>query len=250
MTRPPGTVLLEIDNALAVLTLHRPGAANAVSLEMVEALESCVATLEASSCAGLILTGSGGRFCAGSDLAAVRAGVADRAGALRLCARMAALTARLEALPMLRVAAVEGAALGGGAELMLVGHRVVAARGAQVGFVQAALGLTPGWGGARRLADRVGPRRATLLLAEARRLSASEAQSSGLVDEVVDEGQALAAARSWLVGLPAWGAPEVLRNLALLLAPGGLALEQARFGELWGGPAHRAALAQVPQGRR
>ncbi len=249
MASSAGSVHLEIDGALATLTLNRPEAANALSPEMVEHLADHIAVLEGSACAGLVLTGAGGLFCAGSDLGAVRAGVEQPDGALALCDQMTVLTARMAALPMLRVAAVEGAALGGGMELLLVAHRVVASASSTLGFVQTALGLTPGWGGCGRLVDWVGVRRATLLLAEARRMSAEGARQAGLVDAVVAPGTALAEAQEWLTRLPAWSSPAVLRQTVALCGRGGREGARDAFAAVWGGPLHRAALARVPQGR-
>lgn len=249
MVTESGSVHLEIDGPLATLTLDRPRSANAVSHEMVDDLTTHVEALEASSCAGLLVTGAHGRFCAGSDLAAVRKGLDQPAAALALCVRMTALAQRLEALPMLRVAAVEGAALGGGMELLLVAHRVVASQDATLGFVQSRLGLTPGWGGAGRLVERVGSRRATLLLAEAGRMSAQAAKEAGLVDAVVPAGTALEQASQWLQALPAWSFPGVLRETVALCARGGFQGAEDAFAALWGGPAHRTALLGIPQGR-
>lgn len=249
MASSAGSVHLEIEGALATLTLDRSQAANALSQTMVEQLEAHLEVLEGAGCAGLVLTGAGGRFCAGSDLAAVRAGLDRPSDALALCERMTSLTERLEALPMVRVAAVEGSALGGGMELLLVAHRVVASGTSTLGFVQTRLGLTPGWGGAGRLVERVGVRRATLLLAEAQKMSAQAAQAAGLVDAVVSPGSALAESRKWLLGLPAWSSPEVLREMVALCSRGGRAGAAEAFSAVWGGTLHRAALARVPQGR-
>lgn len=244
MSRPadPGRVHLRTDRPWAELVLDHPARRNAVTTSMVAALEAHVDTLAAAPPPAVLLWGAGGRaFCAGSDLRRVRESLDHSERAVALCRRMEAALARLEALPTLRVVAIEGAAVGGGAELALVGHRIFLADDAIFGLLHASLGVSPGWGGGRRLVGRVGPRRATLLLVEAARLSAAEALHHGVVDAVTPPGQAVAEARRWLARVTAHGAAVVQAavRVGAGLSP---AEEAATFAALWGGPAHRAAL--------
>ena len=209
---------------------------------MVDDLERAVEALEAQPPPATLWWGEGGRsFCAGSDLRRVRAGLDERGAALAVCVRMRALLSRVEALPTLRAVAIEGAAVGGGAELALVGHRIFMASDAVFGFLHAGLGVSPGWGGGARLVERVGERRAVVILAEAARLGADAAATAGLVDVVCPPGAAVEAARTWLSARCAL-APEAL---AAAVAIGqGSADEAERFAALWGGPAHRRALGE------
>ena len=187
-------------------------------------------------------------FCAGSDLRQVRAGLADRDQALTVCASMRSTLDRLEALPLVRVVAVQGAAFGGGAELMLVGHRIVVGAGARIGFVHARLGLSPGWGGERRLRERVGVHRAVQLLASAVAVDAEEALSLGLVDTIVPEGEVVERARAWLETVARRPAGAVRAAVELCQGRDPDAGAET-FERRWGGAEHRAALEQVRIGR-
>ncbi|MBL0277892.1 MAG: enoyl-CoA hydratase/isomerase family protein [Anaeromyxobacter sp.] len=131
----------------------------------------------------VVLTGAGGRaFCAGADLkeraAMADAQVADFHRALR------ALLDGLEALPQVVVAALNGAALGGGLELALACDLRVAAEGALMGLPEVGLGIIPGGGGTQRLPRLIGAGRALDLILTGRRVGAAEALAMGLVTAV------------------------------------------------------------------
>ena len=160
-----------------------------------------------------------------------------------MCAYMTRLLDDLAALPVVLVAAVTGAALGGGAEILTACDVVYASASARIGFVHAALGVSPGWGGGRRLVRRVGRHRALRLLTEAERLTAAQAGVAGLVDGVSEDG--LAAARGHLARLATMPVESV--RAAAAIAKG--APERPLFSALWGGAAHRAILAGVKAGR-
>jgi enoyl-CoA hydratase/carnithine racemase len=149
---------------------------------------------------------------------------------------------RLAALPALVFAAVDGPALGGGAEILTACHHITASASATIGFVQARLGVSPGWGGARRLVNRVGARRAALVLAQAERMPAGVAREIGLIDSVVSEGPALPAARERAEATARGPAEAVAAAVRLSRSPSD---EPGTFLSLWGGPAHRSALGPV-----
>lgn len=248
LPRGEGRVRLEQRGDHAELILDSPAARNAISPGMMVDLGEHVAELERASGRSLIVRGEGDAFCAGGNLAAVREHLLEPGSGAAMCAYMTALLDRLSRLPRLVVAAVEGAALGGGAELLTAADLVIASDEARVGFVQAALGVSPGWGGGRRLVRRVGPRRAVPILALAEVMSASEAMAAGLVDLLAPAGGALERARARVATLDRVD-PEALRA-ALLVGRGASVETEARlFGELWGGPAHRDALGRTRKGR-
>lgn len=234
----------------AELVLDHPGARNAVSPGMMVDLGEAVAELVALPPRFLLLRGEGGRaFCAGGDLASVRTELLAEGVAAGMQAFMSACLARIETLPCPVVAAVEGVALGGGAELLTACDFVVAERSARIGFVQARLGVSPGWGGGVRLLRRVGRAAALRLLVEAEPVSAEVAVDLGLVDELAPEGQVVATARE--VGERLSRHDRLAIGAALRLVRGGSAEDERRlFVELWGGAAHRRALAALTQGRR
>jgi ethylmalonyl-CoA/methylmalonyl-CoA decarboxylase len=199
-----------------------------------------------STLSAVLLTGSAGAFCSGGDLTAVRAHLMAPGAGAGMCAYMTETLDRLAALPVVVVAAVEGAALGGGAELLTCADIVVAGSSARIGFVHASLGVSPGWGGGRRLVGRVGARVALRLLAFSPRLSAEQARSVGLVDEVVADGAALGRAED--IARPLASMPVDAVRAAVSVTRG--ADEAACFTALWGGASHQEALRRVTVGKR
>ena len=120
----------------------------------------------------------------GGDLKDVRSHLMNPSAAAGMPAVMGGALDRLASLNAVIVAAVEGAALGGGAELLTAADWVIAADDAQIGFVHAALGVSPGWGGGHRLVRKVGHRAALPVLVGARKMTAAQSAVLGLVDEV------------------------------------------------------------------
>lgn len=183
---PPAPVRTRRDGDVLVITLDRPDVRNAVDRRTAQQLERAVDDAEADpTVRALVLTGAGGTFCAGMDLAAAHRGevpVTDRRGPL-------GLTAEPPTKPT--VAAVEGAALAGGFELVLCADLVVAAEDAVFGLPEAKRGLLAAAGGLWRVGTRL-PRPVALELAlVGDPLPASRLAELGLVNAVVEPGQAL-----------------------------------------------------------
>ncbi|AXB42327.1 crotonase/enoyl-CoA hydratase family protein [Amycolatopsis albispora] len=187
---PPAPVRTERrGTGISVITLDRPAVRNAVNRRLALALEQAVNDAEADPAVRvLVLTGAGGTFCAGMDLAEANRGavpVTDRRGPL-------GLTAEPPAKPT--IAAVEGAALAGGFELALCADLIVAAEDAVFGLPEAKRGLLAAAGGLWRTAARL-PRSVALELAlVAEPLPATRLAELGLVNRVVPPGTALDAA--------------------------------------------------------
>ncbi|MBN6042172.1 crotonase/enoyl-CoA hydratase family protein [Amycolatopsis sp. 195334CR] len=219
------------DGQIAVITLDRPPVRNAVNRRLALALEQAVDDAEADpSVRVLVLTGAGGTFCAGMDLAEANRGavpVTDRRGPL-------GLTAEPPVKPA--IAAVEGAALAGGFELALCADFIVAAEDAVFGLPEAKRGLLAAAGGLWRTATRL-PRAVALELAlVAEPLSAGRLAGLGLVNRVVPPGTALEAALE-LAGTIAANAPLSVRvGKEMIDAAPGWAPEEgfARQSELAG----------------
>lgn len=237
----PGEIRVE-PGELATITLSAPATRNALTPQMMVAFADAVGAVAGARV--VLLRGEGASFCSGGDLGAVRAHLARPGGGRLLAALMHEATEALAGGDALVVAAVDGPALGGGAELLTVADHVVAGPNAKVGWVQARLGVSPGFGGGARLVARVGPRRALALLAEARVLDAREALAAGLVDELVEEPEAHARrlAARWLA-LPE-GALRAAKRVVRAAAGRAEALaEEARiFDGVWGSAEHLAAL--------
>ena len=188
-------VLTAREGSALVLTLNRPDAGNAVSVELAgelrAALEECRGD---SSIRSVVITGAGPRyFCTGGDVK--RYALIEDAAALNdAFDRVRALLDLIEALDKPVIAAINGFAVGGGTELALACDLRIAVRSAQIGFPQVRLGILTGWDGTARLLENVGRSTAMRLLLSGERVGAEEALRLGLVDEVADDGQALAAA--------------------------------------------------------
>ncbi|MBV9025612.1 MAG: enoyl-CoA hydratase/isomerase family protein [Streptomycetaceae bacterium] len=175
---------------VAELVLDRVKAMNAVSTQMARALtDACAALCADHSVSAVVLTSSHERaFCVGADLKE-RNTFTDADLARQRPVARAAYTGVLE-LPMPAIAAVHGFALGGGFELALSCDMIVADRTAVVGLPEVSVGVIPGGGGTQLLPRRVGAARAAELVFTARRVAAAEALTLGLIDQLVDEGEA------------------------------------------------------------
>jgi ethylmalonyl-CoA/methylmalonyl-CoA decarboxylase len=255
LPRGRGRIVLEMDGPVATLTLHNEAARNAMSVGMMADLLGAVETLRDAPPVAVLLTGAGDAgFCAGGDLREVRAHLMDEAAAIGMPAVMGEALDALASLPVVVVAAVEGAALGGGAELTTVADWVVAGESAEIGFVHAALGVSPGWGGGGRLLRRIGRSRATEVLLTARRYQGEAALRVGLVDAVVPDGQAVQAARDWLAKITRNPAESIRGMIEIIRSadrgPEALALaEREVFERLWASPGHFAALQSLDAGK-
>ncbi len=200
------TVRLERIDEVAVLTLDRPQALNALSFAIVGEIGEALDEVAASDARALVVTGAGGRaFCAGADIEELRElpPVAMR----RQMRRGQDTFARLDDLPMLSVAAIDGFALGGGLELALACTFRVATAKSRLGLPEIKLGLIPGYGGTQRLPRFVGLGRAREIVMSGRFVQADEAGRIGLVERVVEGDvvdEAVAFARTMTgFGLPA-----------------------------------------------
>lgn len=184
-------VRLERDGAVARLILDRPDKLNALSAEVLEQFGQRLDELEAmDGVRALIVTGEGKAFAAGADIAAMRS--MGPAEALKFSQAGQALFARLLALPICVLAAVNGFALGGGCELALACDFIYASEKARFGQPEVKLGVIPGFGGTQRLARRVGVALARELVFTGRMFKADEALRIGLVNAVCAPEELLA----------------------------------------------------------
>ncbi|MGE5142364.1 MAG: enoyl-CoA hydratase/isomerase family protein [Acidobacteriota bacterium] len=173
-------VLTHVADGIATITLNRPEKLNALTRPLCDELIAALrATSTDRSVRAVVITGAGRAFCAGADLT-----ILGRNGdALVHGGKEIALLIRATPQPV--IAAVNGAAAGGGANLALACDYRVAADGATIGQVFAKLGLGPDWGGSFFLPRLVGSARALELLWSARMVPAAEAHSLGLFDRLV-----------------------------------------------------------------
>ena len=170
---------------LALITLDRPEALNALSFALLDDLSRQLDSIASGDTRALLVTGAGDRaFSAGADIKELmgRTLVEQRAGA----ALGQAVLAKLDQLPMPSIALINGYAFGGGLELALACTFRLAAPSAKLGFPEIKLGLIPGYGGTQRLPRLVGEARATELILTGRTVEAAEAERIGMINHIVE----------------------------------------------------------------
>jgi enoyl-CoA hydratase len=188
------SVRCEIDGRVAVVTINRPEALNALNAEVLSGIGAALDTIEAApDVRAVILTGAGRAFVAGADISAMRAMSPLEAEAF--AARGQALGERMARLGAPVIAAVHGFALGGGCELAMSCDIVLAGPKAVFGQPEVKLGVIPGFGGTQRLVRRVGLSKALDLCLTGRTVDADEAVAMGLASRKVGD-DVMAAARA------------------------------------------------------
>ncbi len=226
---------LELEDGLAVITIDRPNARNAISLETMDQFDKALDGAEGAT--ALVVTGAGDRaFVSGGDLKELSALRTEReAGAMAW--RMRSICDRIAGFAGPTIAALNGHTLGGGAEVAVAADIRLAADDIKIGFNQVALEIMPAWGGAERLVELVGFSKALLLAGTGTILTAQQACDSGLVDKLypresfdTDWRQVATA----LAHRPAAEIKRVMRGVTTTEAV-------AAFARLWVSDAHWAA---------
>ena len=175
----PATVL----PGVALITLERPEALNALSFDLLDELATVLESLdEDPACRAIVITGSGDRaFAAGAD---IRELAAQTPTSLTADGRFGAWD-RIAAIGLPLIAAVRGFALGGGCELAMACDMIVAAEDATFGQPEIRIGVMPGAGGTQRLTRAIGKARAMELILTGRTMTAQEADAHGLISLTV-----------------------------------------------------------------
>ena len=168
---------------MALVTLDRPEALNALSFDLLDELVATLERLDADpTCRAIVITGSGTRaFAAGAD---IRELAPQTSATLEAEGRFAAWD-RIDAIGLPLIAAVRGFALGGGFELAMACDLLVAADDASFGQPEIRIGVMPGAGGTQRLTRAVGKARAMELILTGRTMAATEADAHGLLSAIV-----------------------------------------------------------------
>ena len=184
-------ILVEIRDAVAVVTLNRPKVLNALNAATLKELGSAIGELSANSAVrAILLTGAGEKaFAAGADIQELAKVSAMDGHALALCGQ--SLFDRIENCGKPVIACVNGFALGGGCELALACTIRIASETAKFGQPEVKLGIIPGYGGSQRLPRLVGKGAALKLILTGEMIPALEALRIGLVEEVVAPNQLL-----------------------------------------------------------
>jgi enoyl-CoA hydratase len=246
-----------VSGGCATLVIDRPASRNAIGLATMGELTEALDALERDPAINvLVVRGAGERaFVSGGDLKELSA-IRDEAGAAAMAMRMRVLLDRLSSFPVPVIAAINGHALGGGAEVAVAADLRVAADDVLVGFTQVRLAIMPAWGGAERLAEIVGRSRALLLIGTGRTLEASEAERIGLVDAVFareefDDGWSALAAD--FAALPPGAGRSIKAVVSAARTHVHPTLAEAateHFARLWVGDAHWEAAERLMAARR
>lgn len=233
------TIQVQVDGALAIVTVAREAALNALSSQVISELTAACGELEVSSeVRVVILTGAGDKaFVAGADIAEMRDMTPLQGQAF---AEMGgALAGSIESSEKPWIAAVNGFALGGGCELALACDFIYASDKAKFGQPEVKLGVIPGFGGTQRLARRVGVAKAKELCMTGDTIDAAEALRIGLADAVWPHAELIAKVKE-LAGRIAANGPLAVAEVKRLVHLGqsttlehALALEQRSFGLLF-----------------
>jgi len=232
------TLLFELKDGIATITINRPDKLNALNDQVIDELAHAAERIASEDAIkGAILTGAGSKaFVAGADIGdlASQGPFDGKARALRGQATLR----RLETCGKPVLAAINGYALGGGCELAMACHLRIASETARFGQPEVKLGIAPGYGGTQRLPRLVGKGHALRLILTGEMIDAREAYRIGLVNQVVPAAELLATAEQTLRGILAMGplavrlALEAVDQGLEMTLDEGLLLEANHFGLL------------------
>lgn len=226
---------LETQGAVAVLTIDRPKALNALNSSVLEELDAAIDSLDLNAVRCLIITGAGEKsFVAGADIGEMSS--LTKAEGAAFGKKGNDVFRKIESLPIPVIAAVNGFALGGGNELAMSCDIRICSETAVFGQPEVGLGITPGFGGTQRLARLVSPGMAKQLIYTARNIKADEAYRIGLVNAVYPAEDLMPAALKMAAGI-AKNAPIAVRACKKAINDGldmdidaAIALEEELFG--------------------
>jgi enoyl-CoA hydratase len=182
-------VRMTIDGTTARIIFATNGGLNVLSSSVLNQLQQAAARIAKADVRFTIVAAEGKAFLAGADIKEMSAFKPEQARAFSELGNKA--FDALEALPSITIAAINGAALGGGLEVALACDFRIAVKTAKLGLPESSLGVIPGWSGIRRSVALLGPARAKQLLFSANPVSAKQALTWGLVDEVVNSAEDL-----------------------------------------------------------
>jgi enoyl-CoA hydratase/carnithine racemase len=234
------------EDQYAILTINRPEASNAVNTTVMEELRDILAKVKADSdVRAVVLTGAGERaFVAGGDLKEFHRDLIREELVYEKMSQMRTVLETIVEFPKPVIAAVNGAARGGGGELAAACHFRIGADVATVGFVQVKLGISPGWGGGVLLQRIVGKQKALFMLLSGEILDAQTLYNFGFFDKVVPQAQLLEEATTFAKQLASYSPHAVQGILGCRKEQETLSLKEAMEREsrlcakLWMTPEH------------
>jgi len=233
------TILFEVNNGVAKITINRPKALNALNKHVFSELEEAMKEVYNNfDIKGLIITGSGDKsFIAGADIKEFSEfTIAQGEELSRNGMRIFKI---IEDSPKPVIAAINGFALGGGLELAMACHLRIASDNARFGQPEVGLGVTPGYGGTQRLTQLIGKGKAMELLMTAAMLKADAALVLGLVNQVTTQNELIKAAEDLMTKINAvapTAVTAVIRCVNAYYTDGvnGFDTEAIEFGKCFG----------------
>ncbi|MCR5025002.1 MAG: enoyl-CoA hydratase/isomerase family protein [Lachnospiraceae bacterium] len=230
-----GFVDYEVKGNIAIITINREKALNALNSEVLDDLEKVFDGVDTNAVRCLILTGAGQKsFVAGADIGEMS--TLTKAEGEAFGKKGNDVFRKIETFPIPVIAAINGFALGGGCEISMSCDFRICSDNAMFGQPEVGLGITPGFGGTQRLARTVGVGMAKQLIYTARNIDAAEALRIGLVNQVVTQEELLPTAEK-LANTIAGNAPIAVRACKKAINDGlqtniddALVIEEKLFG--------------------
>ena len=230
------TVLYEVKGNIAILTISREKALNALNSEVLNDLDAALDAVDVNAVRALIITGAGKKsFVAGADIGEMSTLTPEEGEAFGKKGND--VFRKIETFPIPVIAAVNGFALGGGNEICMSCDIRICSDNAVFGQPEVGLGITPGFGGTQRLARLVSPGMAKQMIYTARNIKADEAYRIGLVNAVYPQEELMDAAKKMASGI-AKNAPIAVRNCKKAINEGlqvnmdeAIVIEEKLFGD-------------------
>jgi enoyl-CoA hydratase len=237
----------EEDGMIAVLTINRPKALNALNSKVLEDLDKTLSSIDTNKIRALIITGAGEKsFVAGADIGEMSS-LSKKEGEA-FGKKGNDVFRKIETFPIPVIAAINGFALGGGCEISMSCDIRICSDNAIFGQPEVGLGITPGFGGTQRLARLVGEGMAKQMIYSARNIKADEALRIGLVNAVYKQDELLPAAKK-LAQTIAQNAPIAVRNCKKAINEGmqvdmdkAIVIEEKLFGDCFETEDQRAGM--------
>lgn len=226
----------EVEGAVAVLTINRPKALNALNSAVLDEINEALDAVDTDTVRALIITGAGEKsFVAGADIAEMS--TLTKAEGEAFGKKGNDVFRKIETLPIPVIAAINGFALGGGCEISMACDIRICSENAVFGQPEVGLGITPGFGGTQRLARTIGVGMAKQLIYTGRNIKATEALRIGLVNAVYPLEELMGAAKK-MASIIASNAPIAVRNCKKAINDGlqvdideALVIEEKLFGD-------------------
>lgn len=226
----------EVEGAVAVLTINRPKALNALNSAVLDEINEAIDAIDLDTVRALILTGAGEKsFVAGADIGEMS--TLTKAEGEAFGKKGNDVFRKIETLPIPVICAINGFALGGGCEISMACDIRICSENAVFGQPEVGLGITPGFGGTQRLARTVGVGMAKQLIFTGRNIKAPEALRIGLVNAVYPAEELMPAAKK-MASIIAGNAPIAVRNCKKAINDGlqvgideAIVIEEKLFGD-------------------